>query len=92
MDSDTLVKLLEWAWVGLGGMVAYLWRKVTGMETRTVLLEAQAEHAEKQRIEDRQARNETKRDIIERIDFHHAAVVSRIDRIEKEIKNGHGSN
>ena len=90
MESDNLlITILEWAWVGLFGVFIALYRKITGIETRQELLDQAQTYYNQLRKEDLNSRNDRRKTIIERIDLHHSAVVGRIERLEKLIRNGH---
>lgn len=97
LESDSvLLGVLAFIGTTLVTMLGVLWRKVTGMETRSALLEQQQAHQEVARAEDRAEREVARRTIVERIDLHHAVVVEkvdslsgRVDRLEKTVRNGH---
>lgn len=91
MDSDNvLLRILEWAWIALFAMFAALFRKVTGLETRQQLLDAQLEQHEKMRLEDKAARKESRDQVIEMITIHHKNIEQRIDTLETIIRHQSG--
>lgn len=66
----TWADLLRWAWLTLIGAIVELWRRLSGLNTRTALLEQHRDHLEKQRLEDQErwkAERDESRDSLRRL-------------------------
>jgi hypothetical protein len=91
MDSDNiLLKILEWAWIGIVGMIVHIYRKLMGHDTQhKILNEARTAQAE-QRREDQERHKEDRKEVMDTIIRHNTEVMNKFDRIETVIrKNGH---
>lgn len=88
MESDTLLKILEWAWLSLVAFVIHIYRKITGLETKAEVLERVDQHMAELRREDEERRKEQRKEIIDTITRHHETVMNKIEAIDRRIKNG----
>lgn len=74
--------LLRWAWLTLIAAIVELWRRLTGLTTRTALLEQHKEHLALQRAEDQKRwdkEREQDRDSIRRLH-------DKIDRLSSDLR------
>ena len=78
MEQNTLNVVLDYIWVPLVTGIGLLWHRVTGMSTRTALLEQAEEHYILQRTEDRETQEN-----------RFSMVMKKLDGLEVRIKNGH---
>ena len=91
LNSDNvLIGLFAFIGTTLITAVTTLWRRLSGLETRSLLLEQCQANFDRQRAEDMKLRNQQRGEIMASINDHHTAVMNRMDRLEKVVKNGHG--
>lgn len=90
MSSHNISILLDYIWAPIVLWLVATWRKLSGHETRTRLLEQAELHHEQQRQEDKNLRDEQRKEMIDTIQAHHNSVKSDLTNIRKLIKNGHG--
>ena len=90
MDSDNILfKVLEWAWIGVVGMIMHIYRKLTGMETQHRILQEARTAAAEQRREDLDRLDSQRSELMEAINRHNDQVMHRLDSLEKTVRNGH---
>ena len=89
MPQDTIATILEYVWVPIVTGMVWLWGRVFGVDARTSLLEQQAEHFRMQRIEDQKRHAKEREEIVGKIDTHHSVVMSKLEQVDKRVKNGH---
>ncbi len=89
-DSDFLIKVLEWGWLGLIAVLTFFWRKVTLYErqqaadaSRIALLEQRALFQVEQRGEDREHVKNQVAHVLAHMDAHHSEINRRLDAIER---------
>lgn len=78
MPQFTIEVLLEYVWVPIVAGLVLLWRQMTGINTRTALLEQAEEHYKEQRKEDRETQ-----------ESRFKLVMKKLDAVDTRIKNGH---
>lgn len=97
--SDILVQVLEWAWVGLVAVVAWLARKVikvendctdddAGSRTRIAVLGGAHESLRAEFDKEMQRNAVDHQTIIKRLDAHNERVMHRLDSLVSLAKNG----
>ena len=91
LNSDNvLIGLFAFIGTTLITVMTALWRKVNGVESRGMLLKQCQDNFDRQRTEDLALRKEQRSEVMDSINQHHKAVMARMDRLEKVVKNGHG--
>lgn len=88
MVPDSISTAIEYIWIPIVTALVLLWRKFGGIDTRTQLLEQAKEFFEIQRLEERKLRDKQRTEILERSENHHKVVMSKLDGLERRIKNG----
>ena len=88
MDSGNIAAIVEYIWIPIVTALVLLWRRFTGIDTRTQLLEQSKEHHEQQRLEERKLRDAQRSETHHQIDSHHKTVMTKLDGLETRIKNG----
>jgi hypothetical protein len=98
-DHDVLFTILEWAWLGLIGVITWLIRKVYSLEsgcgicdgtskTRIAVISGE-QQAMRSEFEKEITRNAAEhRVMISRIDAHNERVMNRLDSLLTFAKNG----
>ena len=77
----TWADLLRWAWLTLIGAIIELWRRLSGLTTRTALLEQHKEHLTQQRVEDQERWNKDREQDRESIRRLH----DKLDRLSDDL-------
>ena len=86
--ANILIKLVEWIWVPMAIGIVRLWQKLSGQETKMALIEQSQEYCDKRSEAESAARETIKTELSDRLNEHHTAVMDRMDRIDRAIKNG----
>ena len=90
MDSDNiLLKVLEWAWIGIVGVIIHIYRKLIGLDTQHQLLQESRTANASQRKEDLERFDSQRTEMIDVINRHNDQVMHRLDSLEKTVRNGH---
>jgi len=96
VEQSTLQIILDYIWVPIVTAIALLWNRVIGVDVRSQLLSQSCKACALQRLEDRKWRDEQRREIMEKIDKHHATmtqnhnlVMSKLNQVDTRVKNGH---
>jgi len=89
MHSDTIRYILEYIWIPIVTVLVSLWVKLTGLDTRTQLLEKSEKLHMKQIENDRAVRESQRAEMLAKVDRHHDVVMKKLDSLEQRIKNGH---
>ena len=89
MPQSTMDIVLQYIWVPIVTGMVWLWGRVFGVDSRTSLLEQQAEHYRAQRIEDQRRHSKERDEILNKIDAHHQVMYDKLEQVDKRIKNGH---
>ncbi len=74
MDGEWFRHLIEWVWVPMVAAIVRVWVKVTGLETRSALIDLAHKHHEDQMDK-----------IDDRIGKHTDMLSQKIDRLEQKI-------
>jgi len=77
MEDTTLNIILDYIWVPIVTGLVLLWHRMTGMSTRTALLEQAETHYKEQRAEDRETQEK-----------RFSLVMKKLDVLDTRIKNG----
>jgi len=77
MPQSTIEFLLEFIWLPIVTGLVFLWHRMTGLNTRTALLEQAERFYQDQRIEDRETQEK-----------RFSMVMKKLDGMEQRIKNG----
>ena len=81
MEHGVLIKILEWAWVGLIAVVAWMFKKIWAHDSNIGLLLQAQELTRVQRVEDVE-RNDKAHDVLtEALKSHNKNVMSRLDAL-----------
>lgn len=89
MQQSTIQIILEYVWVPVVTGMVWLWSRFAGIDVRTTLLEQSDKHYRAQRLEDKKLRDEQRKEILDKIEAHHKLVMSKLDQVDKRVKNGH---
>ena len=84
-----LFKILEWAWIGIVGMVVHLYRKLIGLDTQHQILQEARTCNAMQRKEDLDRHDSQRTEMMDAINRHNDQVMHRLDSLEKTVRNGH---
>ena len=91
MPQSNIELIVEWVWVPIVTWLVVMWRKFTGVDTRTQLLERAEIHYQHQRREDHARFDRDRTEMLEKVGSHHDTVMTKLDSLELRIKNnGHG--
>ena len=82
MTDDTLTTLLEYIWIPMATGLVLIWRRFTGIDTRTQLLEQSKEHHDQQRYEERKLRDSQRIETHRQIENHHKIIMAKLDGLE----------
>jgi len=88
MPQSTISIILEYIWVPMVSGMVWLWGRVFGVDARTSLLEQQAKHYTAQRAEDQARHNRERSEILIKIDTHHTSVMTKLEEVDRRVKNG----
>lgn len=88
-DGPLLVEVIKYAWTIFPVAIYALWQRVTGVERKAAVLEALHTHDAERRREDRERALADRKEIIDIINRHHQVVMTRLEDIDKRVKNGH---
>ena len=89
MDSDNiLIKILEWAWIGLFGMIVHIYRKIVGLDTQHQIINESRTLQAEQRKEDLENHNTQRTEMMDAINRHNDQVMRRLDALERVCRNG----
>lgn len=90
MDSDNiLLKILEWSWIGIVGVIAHIYRKLVGLDTQHKILQEARTAAAEQRREDQDRHDSQRKEVINSINRHNDQVMERLSSLEAAVRNGH---
>ncbi len=89
MEETLLVWIIEYVWVPIVTALILLWRKISGLDTRSHLLEQADRVCTTRRTEDNKRFERDRRESLDKIDSHHKVVMTKLDNLETRIKNGH---
>lgn len=89
MEQGTLQTILEYVWIPVVTGLGFIWTKLTGISTRTALLEQAEAHYKEQRIEDHKLRDQQRQEIVQKIEGHHKVIMHKLESVEARVKNGH---
>lgn len=89
MEQSTIEILLDYIWVPIVSVIALLWSKINRSDLHTRLLAQSCDACNRQRLIDRQWRDEQRREILNKIDSHHKVMMEKLEAVETRIKNGH---
>lgn len=94
MPESTINTILDYVWVPIVTGLVMLWSRLAGINVRTRLLEqaceSSTEHYNSRRSEDLALRDQQRKEILETIADYHKTIMNKLDRLEREVKNGHG--
>lgn len=90
MPESTINAILDYVWVPIVTGLVMLWSRLAGINVRTRLLEQATEHHNSRRSEDLALRDQQRKEILETIADYHKTIMNKLDRLEREVKNGHG--
>jgi len=89
IDSDNLLlDFLRWAWVSLIVVIAHIYRKLMGLETRDEVLATMQANFVAQRKEDQERRTAEREEMLNKVDRHHELQMRKLEKLESRIKNG----
>lgn len=90
MDSDNiLLRILEWAWIGIVGLIIHIYRKLIGLDTQHQILQESRTVTAEQRREDLTRHDAQRAEMLDAVNRHNDRVMDRLERLEKVIRNGH---
>ena len=89
MDSNfNILRLaLEYIWIPIIVTIVKLWAKLTGLETRSALLEQGQVHYETIRDNNEKHHDAQREETQRLIEAHHKAVMKRMDNLEAACRN-----
>ena len=90
MDPDNiLLKILEWAWLGLVALIVHIYRKLIGLDTQQQILQEARTCQARQRQEDQRHHDKQRGETLAAIDRSNDQVSERLTSLEKAVRNGH---
>lgn len=88
-QANILRLVIEWIWIPIIMILMRLYGKITGLETRSALMEQAQAHYESMMVKLEEFHEQQRQDILSKVGDHHDAVMKRMDRLEEAVKNGH---
>jgi len=85
MESNVLTKIIEYAWVGLFAVVAWIMKKISVHDTGIQLLLQAQEQCDKVRDEDLKRHAIERKELLSAINNHHTVVMGRLDNLCNDI-------
>jgi hypothetical protein len=89
VDNDIIANVVEYIWIPMVAAIIATWRRVSGLDTRTLLINQHDEHELTRRKEDRETHARDRREALSTIEKHHDLIMKKLDSLEVRIKNGH---
>ena len=79
MEHNLLLKILEYAWIPIIAMVAWIMKKLSLHDTNIKLLEQTQIQCDKTRDEDVSRNEKAHKQLMEALNTHHSTVMGRLD-------------
>ncbi len=89
LNSDNLLfHFLRWAWVSLIIVIAYIYRKLMGLEAQAQVIATIQDNFVAQRKEDQERHTAERDEMLNKVDRHHELQMRKLEKLESRIKNG----
>jgi hypothetical protein len=99
-QADILFTLLEYGWVGLVGIIVWLFKKISAIEanlqerrgivnTAVAVLQKSQDDLRNEFNKETQQNTVAHQAILDRIDANHNSMMTRFDKLISVVRNGH---